>query len=58
MANRTAQASVIAPLVYTQLIAATILGYAAFGDWPDGLSLTGLAVILTSGLLSLRLARR
>src|SRR6056297_3270079 len=52
MANRSAPASVIAPLVYTQLIAATILGYAAFGDWPDALSLTGLAVILTSGLLS------
>jgi len=58
LANRSAPASVIAPLVYTQLIAATILGYAAFGDWPDALSLTGLAVILTSGLLSLRLARR
>lgn len=58
MANRSAPASVIAPLVYTQLIAATLLGYAAFGDWPDALSLTGLAVILTSGLLSLRLAHR
>jgi len=58
MANRTAPASVIAPLVYTQLIAATILGYVAFGDWPDPLSLIGLAIILTSGLLSLRLAHR
>ncbi|WP_306154566.1 DMT family transporter [Roseovarius sp. MMSF_3281] len=58
MATRSAPASVIAPLVYTQLIAATLLGYLAFGDWPDALSLTGLAVILTSGLLSLRLARR
>ena len=48
----------IAPLVYTQLIAATMLGYLVFGDWPDALSLTGLAVILASGLLSLRLARR
>src|SRR6056297_4187915 len=58
MANRSAPASVIAPLVYTQLIAATMLGYLVFGDWPDALSLTGLAVILASGLLSLRLARR
>ena len=58
MANRSAPASVIAPLVYTQLVAATLLGYLVFGDWPDALSLTGLAVILVSGLLSLRLARR
>src|SRR6056297_720606 len=58
MANRHAPASVIAPLIYTQLLAATVLGWLAFGDWPDALSLTGLAVILASGLWSLRLSRR
>ena len=57
-ANRNAPASVIAPLIYTQLLAATILGWLAFGDWPDTLSLIGLGVILASGILSLRLARR
>lgn len=58
VANRHAPASVIAPLIYTQLLAATFLGWLAFGDWPDALSLTGLAVILASGILSLRLSRR
>ena len=57
-ANRNAPASVIAPLIYTQLLAATILGWLAFGDWPDTLSLIGLGVILASGIMSLRLARR
>lgn len=58
MASRTARASVVAPLVYTQLLAATLLGWAAFGDWPDTVSLIGLGIILASGLAALRLAQR
>ncbi|MBV2360439.1 DMT family transporter [Thalassococcus sp. CAU 1522] len=57
-ANRQAPASVIAPLIYTQLIAATILGWLAFGDWPDAVAFAGLAVIFLSGILSLRAAGR
>ncbi|MEO0752809.1 MAG: EamA family transporter, partial [Pseudomonadota bacterium] len=56
-ANRGADASVIAPLVYTQLIAATAVGYLVFGDWPDIWVLTGLVVILASGLGTLWLVR-
>ncbi len=58
VASRHTPASVIAPLIYTQLLAATLLGWLAFGDWPDTLSLAGLAVILASGLWSLRLSHR
>ena len=57
MANRRASASLIAPLIYTQLIAATIAGVVAFGDWPDIIALSGLLIILGSGLGSLWLAR-
>ena len=58
IANRKANASLIAPLVYTQLISATLVGILVFGDWPDGLALAGLAVITLSGLGSLALARQ
>ena len=57
MANRRANASLIAPLIYTQLIAATIAGVLVFGDWPDIIALSGLLIILGSGLGSLWLAR-
>ena len=56
--NRTTPASVVAPLVYSQLIAATIVGYLVFGDWPDLLALSGLIVILGSGLATLWLVGR
>jgi len=53
IANRTAEASLIAPLVYSQLISATVLGVLVFGDWPDGWSLLGLMLIALSGIGSL-----
>jgi len=53
MALRLAPASQLAPFVYTQLIAATALGWAVFGTLPDALSLMGLALLLGSGLASL-----
>ena len=56
--NRVAEASVVAPLVYSQLIAATVVGYLAFGDWPDAMTLIGLCVIIASGLASLTLVHR
>ncbi len=55
--SRTVPASVVAPLIYTQLISATAAGGLVFGDWPDAITLAGLALILVSGLASLRLAR-
>lgn len=56
--SKTTDSSIIAPLVYVQLISATVLGYLVFGDWPDALSIFGLAIILASGLAGLALARR
>lgn len=51
-ANRNLPASVVAPFVYFQLIAATIFGYAVFNDLPDGISLIGLLILLVSGFAS------
>ena len=42
----------MAPLIYTQLIAATAAGFLVFGDFPDMITLFGLVLILSSGLLS------
>lgn len=56
--SKTTPSSVIAPLIYTQLIPATLFGYLVFSDWPDWVSFVGLAVIFTTGLASLVLARR
>ena len=58
MASRKAEASLIAPLVYSQLISATGLGIVVFGDWPDLISLAGLMLIAVSGLGSLLVHQR
>lgn len=56
--SRSTPSSVIAPLIYTQLISATAFGYLVFGDWPDWVSFIGLLIILIAGLASLALSRR
>lgn len=58
LASRKAEASLIAPLVYSQLITATALGVIVFGDWPDRMTLLGLAVIFVSGVGTLWTVRR
>lgn len=57
-ANRHLEASIVAPFVYSQLIAATILGIIIFDEWPDLMSALGLVIIFGSGVLSFVLAKR
>lgn len=57
MAYRRAEASRMAPFVYTQLIWATLFGALVFGAFPDGLALAGIVLVLTSGLASLAVRR-
>lgn len=52
-----ATASALAPLVYFQLIAATVLGWTVFGDLPDALTWAGLALIIGAGVASARASR-
>lgn len=49
-AHRRAPATVLAPLMYTQLIWMLILGWLVFGQWPDRWTLAGGAVVVASGL--------
>ncbi|MEL6841203.1 MAG: DMT family transporter [Pseudomonadota bacterium] len=58
LVNRTTPAGVVAPLIYSQLLAAMVIGWAVFGQWPDGLSLVGLLIIMTAGVSSVWFAGR
>ncbi len=57
VAYKLAPASRLAPFVYFQLVAASALGIAIFGDLPDALTWTGLALLVASGFASLVLRR-
>lgn len=45
-----AGAAKVAPMSYVQLLVASIIGWAWFGDHPDGWTLLGAAVIVSAGL--------
>ena len=45
-----AEASLLAPLAYTEMIMATALGWWFFGDFPDGWTITGVAILIGCAL--------
>lgn len=45
-----AEASVLAPFGYGEIVMATVVGYIGFGDFPDMMSWLGIAVIIGSGV--------
>jgi drug/metabolite transporter (DMT)-like permease len=49
-AHHHAPATLLAPFGYTQLLVILILGFAVFGEAPDGLALTGIVLIASAGL--------
>ena len=52
------EASAVAPFAYSELIWATLVGYLAFGDFPDAWTFAGAAVIIGAGLYVLHRERR
>jgi len=56
-AYRAAPAAVVAPFNYANLLWAVLFGFVLFGDLPDGATVLGAAVIVTSGLYILRRER-
>jgi drug/metabolite transporter (DMT)-like permease len=45
-----AEAGVLAPLQYLEIISATLIGWFFFGDFPDRLTWAGTAIIIGSGI--------
>ncbi|MGR3747969.1 MULTISPECIES: DMT family transporter [unclassified Paracoccus (in: a-proteobacteria)] len=45
-----AEAGVLAPFQYLEIVGATIVGYLVFGDLPDALTWLGTAIILGAGM--------
>ena len=49
-AFETAPAAVLSPLGYGEMVSAAAVGYLWFGDFPDGLTWLGIAIIAGAGL--------
>ncbi len=58
LAFQRAPASAITPFTYMQLGFAIALGFAVFGHFPDALTLVGIAIIASSGVLLAWVERR
>jgi drug/metabolite transporter (DMT)-like permease len=52
-AMRWGDIGVVAPFRYTSLLWAIILGFAAFGEMPDGWTLVGSGIVVASGIYTL-----
>ncbi len=50
------EAGVLAPFQYLELVSATLLGWLVFGNFPDGMTWVGTAVIVAAGLYVFRFA--
>ncbi|OAI50878.1 hypothetical protein AYO46_09195 [Betaproteobacteria bacterium SCGC AG-212-J23] len=57
-AHAHAPATLLAPFGYTQLLVILILGFAVFGEIPDGLAMTGIVLIASAGLALILASRR
>lgn len=57
-AMRWGDIGVVAPFRYTSLLWAVILGFAFFGDLPDGWTLFGSAIVVASGVYTLLRERK
>jgi drug/metabolite transporter (DMT)-like permease len=45
-----AGASIVAPLIYTQIVWMILFGVILFGNWPDGTTLLGAGIVIASGI--------
>lgn len=57
-AFKLAPASLLAPFHYLEIVAATILGYLIFDEFPNALKWLGIAIIVASGLYIIARERR
>lgn len=50
-AFRFAPAGILAPLVYLEIVGGVLVGFVAFGEWPQTQTWVGIAIILAAGAL-------
>lgn len=53
MVMRRGEIAVVTPFRYTGLLWALLLGLVFFGEWPDALTLLGVAIVTATGLFTL-----
>lgn len=58
ISTRRGDLSLIAPFRYTALLFATIAGFVVWGDRPNALAWSGIALVIASGIYVLRASRR
>lgn len=58
MAMRVGDISLVAPFRYTSLVAAILLGWGAFGQFPDVWTLTGSGIVVATGIYTFWRERR
>lgn len=58
MAMRVGEIALVTPFRYTGLVWALVLGFLVFGDWPDGITLFGAAIVVATGLFTFWRERR
>ncbi|OYY77249.1 MAG: EamA family transporter, partial [Rhizobiales bacterium 35-66-30] len=58
LAHARAPAATLSPFIYTQIISMIILGWLLFGNLPNAWTLTGAAVVVSSGIYLLLQERR
>ena len=58
MTMRVGEISFIAPFRYTSLIWALLLGLVVFAEWPDSLTLLGIAIVVATGAFTFYRERR
>ncbi|NDR57117.1 DMT family transporter [Pseudoruegeria sp. M32A2M] len=57
-AMRVGDIAFIAPFRYTSLLWALLLGLVLFGEWPDGLTLLGGAIVIATGIFTFHRERK
>jgi drug/metabolite transporter (DMT)-like permease len=57
MTMRVGDIGFVTPFRYSSLIWAIILGYVVFNEWPDNLTLVGMAIIVMTGIYMFRRER-
>ena len=58
MAMRVGEIGFVAPFRYSSLVAALIIGFLVFNEWPDGWTQIGAAIVVATGLFTLWRGRR